>query len=75
MYIEPLISLEHRIEDLVLELADRHGVPYSIVTARCKSFIDSLLECWVHSLDWDEECRLEKELLEECVEGLGDSCE
>ncbi len=65
--------LKHRIEDLVLGLADRYGLPYNIVRTRCKSFIDSLFECWVHSLDWDRECRVERELLEECVEELGDS--
>ncbi len=73
MYIEPLTVLVHRVEDLVLELADRYGLPYSVVRARCRGFIDSLLECWVHSLEWDRECRLERELLEECVEELGDS--
>ncbi|MEB3772527.1 MAG: hypothetical protein GSR82_02470 [Desulfurococcales archaeon] len=73
MYIEPLTVLENRLNDLVLELADRYSVPYSIVRDRCKSFINSLLKCWIISLDWSEECRLEKELLEECVEELGDS--
>ncbi len=58
MYLEPVSVLEHRLEDLVLELADRYLLPYSLIRERCRGFIDSLLECWIHSLEPHDECRL-----------------
>jgi len=37
--------------------------------------IESMQECWMYSLDPDEDCETEREMLEECVEELGDSYE
>jgi len=69
MYIEPLSTLTRRLDSLILSLADRYMVPYSLINTRCKLFINALLDCWIRYLDYTE-CRLEMKLLEECVEEL-----
>ena len=62
--------LERRAGFLVLLLADRYGLPYSVVRDRCRVEVENLLRCWESSLDPDEECMVERRFLEECVEGI-----
>ncbi len=75
MEIESLTILEHRLDVLVMDLANRYGIPYSIVRERCRLEVEELFKCWASSLNPFLECRLEQSVLEECVEELGDGYE
>jgi len=70
MQIESPAILEHRLDGLVMQLADRYMIPYNIVRERCRLEFEELLRCWVSSLNPFLECRLEQSALEECVEEL-----